>query len=234
MDCRTPERARALAARPPALPWELRQPDRRALDLAVFEMLGVSDAAKRERLCDVLYREITAHFRRIRLVEIQKQEQRKAGDKADVRAEDLAADIWDGLAEEERDPLTAWIKRNAGDGLTVALPEGTPSLPDAGDLFGASTVFFRASKTRDVAQVALPTRSHAELAYLLASNGIRGEVLLPAIESEAASLLDRTRDRLRAFRERAESLSRSRTGDEKWVESLVELLCQWFVHGRPE
>ena len=51
-------------------------PDRRAFDLAVFELLGVADAAEREKLCDELYYETATHFRQIRIVEIQKQEQR--------------------------------------------------------------------------------------------------------------------------------------------------------------
>jgi hypothetical protein len=76
MSCHSPERARELALRPLELPEELRQPDRRELDDAVFEMLGVSDPARRNNLVDRLYEEVTRHFRQIRLVEIQKMEQR--------------------------------------------------------------------------------------------------------------------------------------------------------------
>ncbi len=43
MDCHSPERARRLAAGPLVLSHELRQPDRRELDDAVFELLGVAD-----------------------------------------------------------------------------------------------------------------------------------------------------------------------------------------------
>jgi hypothetical protein len=234
MECHSPERARILAARPLALPWELRQPDRRALDLAVFELLGVADGAERERLCDELYREVAAHFRRIRLVEIQKQEQRKNADKRTVNNEDLAADIWDSLPEEERDPLTAWIERNAVNGLEVVIPEGKPSLPDAGDMFGSATVFFRTAKGASAGQLALPSRIHAELVWLMAAHGIQGNVALPASEKDAVSLLDRVRDRLRAFAERADELSRSRTGDERRIENLTGLLLHWFIHGKPE
>ncbi|MEK7676334.1 MAG: N-6 DNA methylase, partial [Verrucomicrobiota bacterium] len=76
MECHAAERARKLAEKPISLPWELQQRDRRALDLAVFELLGVTDAKEREALCDELYRETAAHFRQIRVVEIQKQKQR--------------------------------------------------------------------------------------------------------------------------------------------------------------
>jgi hypothetical protein len=202
--------------------------------LAVFELLGVADGAERERLCDELYREVAAHFRRIRLVEIQKQEQRKNADKRTVNNEDLAADIWDSLPEEERDPLTAWIERNAVNGLEVVIPEGKPSLPDAGDMFGSATVFFRTAKGASAGQLALPSRIHAELVWLMAAHGIQGNVALPASEKDAVSLLDRVRDRLRAFAERADELSRSRTGDERRIENLTGLLLHWFIHGKPE
>jgi hypothetical protein len=43
--------------------------DRRDLDLAVFELIGVTDAEERERLCDQLYFETAKHFREIRIVE---------------------------------------------------------------------------------------------------------------------------------------------------------------------
>lgn len=46
MDCRAPERARRIAAGPFVLSDELRQDDRRDLDDAVFELLGVSDPAE--------------------------------------------------------------------------------------------------------------------------------------------------------------------------------------------
>ncbi len=51
MECHSSERAKKLAEKPVALPTELKMPDRRALDLAVFELLGVTDAKEREKLC---------------------------------------------------------------------------------------------------------------------------------------------------------------------------------------
>jgi hypothetical protein len=93
LECRSSEHAKKLAVKPLSLPWELQQPDRRALDLAVFELLGVADAAERERLCDELYREVTAHFRQIRIVEIQKQEQRSHAEGREFRTDELAADL---------------------------------------------------------------------------------------------------------------------------------------------
>jgi hypothetical protein len=99
-------------------------------------------------------------------------------------------------------------------------------------MFGANTVFFRAAKGAAV-QLALPSRAHAELAHLLATRGIRGEVALPATERDATSLLDRMRDRLAGQSERAGRLARGQTGDVRLADDVAGLLMQWFVHGKP-
>jgi hypothetical protein len=64
MACRSSERAEKLKESPIKLPAELRMSDRRHLDLAVFELIGVTDAKERERLCHRLYFETAKHFRR--------------------------------------------------------------------------------------------------------------------------------------------------------------------------
>jgi len=68
MACRSSERAEKLKESPIKLPAELRMNDRRGLDLAVFELIGVTDSKERERLCDQLYFETAKHFREIRIV----------------------------------------------------------------------------------------------------------------------------------------------------------------------
>src|SRR5882724_248410 len=72
MACRSSERAEKLKESPINLPAELQMSDRRDLDVAVFELIGVADRAERERLCDQLYFETAKHFREIRIVEIKK------------------------------------------------------------------------------------------------------------------------------------------------------------------
>jgi len=61
-ECHTYARALDIASRPITLPHELTQSDRRELDDAVFELLGVSDSKERSRLIDRLYIETTRHF----------------------------------------------------------------------------------------------------------------------------------------------------------------------------
>ena len=231
-ECHSAERVKKLAGKPICLPWELQQSDRRALDLAVFELIGVSDAAERERLCDELYRETAAHFRQIRIVEIQKQEQRGGAEGREFRTDELAADLWDALAEDEREPLPAWLARNITQGLTVTIPDGTPALPEASDMFSANTVFFR--QNSGTHQLALPSRAHAELLYCLCHESFHGDLDLPASESDAASLLARLSDRLAVLTEKARQLAASRTSDDSRIDDLAGLLCQWMLHGKPQ
>ncbi|MCX8092075.1 MAG: hypothetical protein N3I86_14275, partial [Verrucomicrobiae bacterium] len=235
MECHSIVRARKLAQKPVSLPSELRQPDRRALDLAVFELLGVTSAREREALCDELYRETAGHFRQIRLVEIQKQEQRARAEGREFRTDELAADLWDALTEEERQPVAEWLAaQTAGrGGARFVIPEGRPHLPDASDFLDASTVFFRVSGERKPVAVRLPSRTHAEMVFTLARLGLHGAIRLPENESDAAALKARLDARLAANHERAQQLARSRASDERRVNDLAGLLERWLIHGRP-
>jgi hypothetical protein len=64
MDCHSPDRAEVIASEPLNLADELCRDDRRALDDAVFELLGVKDAGKRQDLVIKLYKETAHHFRK--------------------------------------------------------------------------------------------------------------------------------------------------------------------------
>ncbi|MGH9752464.1 MAG: HsdM family class I SAM-dependent methyltransferase, partial [Blastocatellia bacterium] len=92
LKCHTAEEVREAANLPLGLPLELQQTDRRALDDAVFELLGVTDPQQRAELIDRLYREVAMHFRAVRIVEVQKMEQRRQGGRTAVSANQLAQD----------------------------------------------------------------------------------------------------------------------------------------------
>jgi len=235
MECHDVERAQRLAQRPIQLPWELQQPDRRALDLAVFELLGVADAHEREALCDELYRETAAHFRQIRVVEIQKQKQRAGSGGGEYRNDELAADLWDGLTVDERQPLAEWFAVQTATDKPIVIPEGRASLPDASDMLDANTVFFRESGAGKAAvkPVSLPSRSHAEIVFTLAQHGLRGSIRLPQSARDANELRTNLEARLVANSETANRLARSRTSDEARIADVVNLLEHWLVHGKP-
>jgi methylase of polypeptide subunit release factors len=235
MERQSAKHIKKLAEKPIGLPQELKMPDRRALDLAVFELLGVTDAAEREKLCDELYYETANHFRQIRIVEVQKQEQRAGAEGREFRTDELAADLWDSLPEEDKQPIAQWITSQATGGAAVNIPEGHASLPDANDFLDANTVFFRHSDGgKAVSQpLHLPSRAHAETVYLLSQHGIHGSLLLPAAVQAAQTLQQQIVKRLAAFAAKAGELARSRTGDEKRLADLARLLEFWMTHGKP-
>ena len=235
MERHSAERIKELAEKPLGLPQELKMPDRRALDLAVFELLGVADAAEREKLCDELYYETAKHFRQIRIVEVQKQEQRAKSDDREFRTDELAADLWDSLPEEDKQPLAQWVTNQVSGGAAVSIPGGHASLPDANDFLDATTVFFRHSDGgKAVSQpLHLPSRAHAETVYLLSQHGIHGSLPLPTTEKAAQTLQQQVVKRLATIAAKAGELARSRTGDEKRAADLARLLEFWMTHGKP-
>jgi hypothetical protein len=235
LECQSSERAKRLAEKPIGLPIELTMPDRRALDLAVFELLGVGDADEREKLCDALYYETTAHFRHNRILDIQKQEQRSKTEGREFRTDELAADLWDSLPDEHKQPLLEWITTQVTGGVPVNIPDGHPSIPDANDFLDANTVFFRipvGSKVQ-TQSLPLPSRAHAEMVHLLRQEGFHGPVPLPKSEADAKALQSQITGRFATLAEKAKQLSQSRTADEKKALEVARLLEFWMLHGKP-
>ncbi len=142
MDCHTPERARRLAAGPLVLSRELQQPDRRELDDAVLEMLGVSDPTEREELIGRLYEATARHFREIRVVEIHKMEQRAKPNGKRFRVDDLAADIWDAAELEDATPLADWLGQQPESDSLAILPDDRPATLSNDVMFSPNTVYF--------------------------------------------------------------------------------------------
>ncbi len=110
MKCHTALEVREAAKLPLGMPLELQRQDRRNLDDTVFELLGVRNPRWRKDLIDRLYREVASHFRSIRIVEVQKMEQRRHGGKDDVSQTELALDAWNHLDGELHEPLPRWAE----------------------------------------------------------------------------------------------------------------------------
>jgi len=235
MECHSAERAKKLAEKPIGLPTELQMPDRRALDLAVFELLGVTDATERETLCNELYRETAAHFRQIRVVEIQKQEQRGRSEGRAFRTDELASDLWDSLTGEDKQPLGEWLAAQVAEGGTHVIHEGQASLPDASDFLDANTVFFKQSTGGKALakSLSLPSRDHAEIIFTLSQLGIHGALRLPKTQTAAQKLKEHLATRLAFITEKSNHLAQSRTSDARKADELAGLLRHWWTHGKP-
>jgi hypothetical protein len=229
--CHTAAEVREAAKEPLELPPELRCGDRRDLDNAVLEMLGVADARRRTELLDRLYREITAHNRSVRIIEVQKMEQRRKTGAERISQLELALDAWEHLELEWRVPLPVWLQQSALAAKTVELPEGDVRLPAAENFLEATTLFFGKKPGR---AHECSSRAEAELLYRIADEGLRGPVSIPSSEAEAARLLTELEDRLAEGRRELMRLAEERAGSEKLREQVVETLYRWFIHGKAQ
>jgi methylase of polypeptide subunit release factors len=229
MNCHAPERARRLAAGPLVLANELQQPDRRELDDAVFELLGASDQRERTELIDRLYEATARHFREIRVVEIEKMEQRSKAHNKRFRADDLAADIWDAAELEDAKPLADWVGEQPESNSLVIVLEERPATLSNDVMFLPNTVYFGKGRK---GHIDCQSRGQAELVVRLANLGLVGQVKLPAELAPCLRVADRVDRRVERARARFKELAESRTGDERLQGQLLELLIHWFVAGR--
>src|SRR5207247_2047399 len=99
LDCHSEEEMREILRETPKLPAELLQEDRRELDDAVFELMGVVDKKQRKKLIEELYRETTAYYRYQRTQDIQAMEDRAGKKGRRFGPQELADSIWHALPE---------------------------------------------------------------------------------------------------------------------------------------
>jgi hypothetical protein len=232
MECHSPEKAAAIAESPLVLSEEVRQLDRRELDDAVFELLGVSDAGRRNELVDKLHAATAEHFRQIRVVEIQKMEQRSRSKTHRFTTQELATDAWDAVYYKDLPPLSHWLATWPGPTVTIAIPnEGAPRLLDERSMFDRETVYF--GKDRGAAKIVCASRAQAELIARLAELGMRGDCLVPEQESDCREMLNDLGKRAAAARVEFETFASSRVSDEKAQAEIVGLMMQWFLLGKP-
>lgn len=208
---------------------ELHQRDRQDLDDAVFELLGVTDPGERADLVGRLYEATARHFRDIRVVEIEKMQQRAKSSNQRFSVHDLAADIWDAAELEDATPLAEWIKQWPEPKILVDIPEERPAVLSPSPMFDPNTVYFgKGRKTH----VDCPSRGQAELILRLANLGVSGKLELPGDLDGCLKLLDRMNVRIEKAVAGFTELAESRTGDERVRQQIVEALERWFVLGR--
>jgi methylase of polypeptide subunit release factors len=230
-ECRTYERALELTKKPIKLPDELKQSDRRDLDDAVFELLGVTDGTERSHFVDRLYEETARHFRDVRVMEIQKMEDRRSGGSAKFAISDHAADAWDAFDLTDCVPLAEWVAAHAAGACElVNIPSERPVHLARNAMFDNETVYFgKARREYMVCQ----SRGEAELVARMADLGVSGEVSVPKTDRAAKKLLARLNVRQEKTVARLRELATSRSSDPNTQEQVLNLLERWFVLGKP-
>ena len=232
MDCHSPERANVIASEPLVLSEELLQSDRRELDDAVFELLGVTEASRRVQLVDRLHLATAEHFRRIRVVEIQKMEQRAKSKNTRVTVAEFASDVWNAATFRNNDPLKRWIALWPEPRVTFRIPaEGEPRLVAENSMFDRETVFFGTDKS--ARRAVCSSRAQAELVARLAQLEFRGEIETPDAASKCSEVLNELNHRFAEAQSEFETIASSRVPDEKTRDEILQLLNLWFLHGKP-
>lgn len=227
--CTNVAEMRILEKNPVGLPLELQKPDRRELDLLVFELLGVDSAERREKIVDQLYYETTKYYRALRIQDIQSSANRSQGGSRGASANSIAIGAWQQIDDDLKIPLGDWLAANITNGKIIHLPEGDVRLPDASNMFENSTLFI--GRPSPVA-ISCESRPEAELLEKIATAGLRGEVTIPAHQTESKVFLDKLESRFAQAELAIDNLARHYASDEKLQGQVRTLLHKWFIHGK--
>lgn len=211
---------------------ELDQPDRRALDDTVLEMLGVADKSERKRLIDALYAHLRDYFEQVRVKEEEAiDNKRRTAQAATLGADQIADDV---MAEIERDhPLLLRTYREinpgtVGDGIHI------PSGGEATVIADLASLGVRFAEGRSGQIVTTKTREQAELVAAIARVGPRGRSLfVPNDPAVARDLADRLHAHAAARTATVEELIQARTADEDLLARARTRVLARLIAGVP-
>ena len=207
--------------------------DRRDLDGATLEMLGIEDPDERAALRDRIYRDVTDMQQSIRDREIIAQrDRRRSARRGTTTPQDIADELWTehesslNLLQFPEDFLT-----RSNEGALFDLPSGEvevgEAMMDTGDLLKVGTIRVggRDGEVLDVASM-----SQARFLEALSQCHRAGQVRLPSDEvcDDAVSSFGQYRSDLQG---RFSELARQRTTDQRRqrtiAEALIRKALQW-------
>lgn len=231
MNCHSTERARELSHLGD-FPDEFNREDRRQLDDYVFQLLGVKSESRRDNLRQSLYKEAAEYFRRIRITEIEKMEQRSgSGGATRYTVEELASDIWDALEESLRPSFVEWWTKQIKTGKNVTIPLERPAfLASEQHMFDSQRVYF--GKDRKIFSD-FSSRAETELVAFLATIGLSGDINVPDKEEKCHAMLSIAAQRYSDAKTKIEDLTVNRIGSEALREDVLGILLRWCAQGPP-
>lgn len=195
---------------------ELAMEDRHALDDAVLELLGITDAQERQSLRAELYAEMTTLYRSIRTAEKRMQKFRsQAARRGRATAHSLAGEIWDDFTEE---PLFKTLLDFAppAEGETIELPAGRAQAVN--DLLNPASLFIAGR------YIALEHPDRVRYAKTLADDGIQGRVTIPRDVEACRAALHAYHDYVEQTNAEFERLAAAYTADEAMQKRVVREL----------
>jgi hypothetical protein len=206
--------------------------DRRALDHAVLEMLGVTSSRERDHLIDRLYAYLREFFEGVR----QKEEKaignkNKSKSKGPLSPSELASQIFADIKNNHGKFL-----RSYSDFIDMSQPydtfdlqaDGTPEVHE--DIFAPQGAVRFMKGRKQISILPTKTREQAALLTYVAARGVRGLTRVPFRPQDCASL----RKRYEAFIEdrtrRLRSMIADRTGDEDLQDRIFDALNGLILH----
>ncbi len=207
---------------------ELTQPDRRELDEAVLELLGVSPSRERAKILDDLYAYLAEFFEWTRQNEEHAiRNKKKAKGRKTVRSSDLVNEI---LADVERDHGT--LLRTYDDFLDFDEPFDTYEVPANGEperldgLLESHAIRFFSRKNSEAPIIETSSDPQRELLILLIENGMRGLIRIPVEEEASSRLRARYEKFLKQRADTLRSLVEDRTADPELQEKVYAAAMQ--------
>jgi hypothetical protein len=213
---------------------ELDMSDRRELDDAVLELMGVSSKKRRNELIDEVY-----FYLRNELFELTRQKEEKAivnknksKRRSRLKPEELAAQIF----EEMKSTYPQMLRQYDPDFIDKQRPFDTFELPTQGepepykDLFKQGVIFKKGKKR--VGFIDRKNPNQDDLVILVAKAGIRGFVRFPFEEDECKRVLNQFSNFVEKRRQVVRELIESRTADEEMQEKVYAVIMQLILNTR--
>lgn len=212
---------------------ELDMPDRRDLDDAVLEMMGVRSKARRQELIDELYGYLRQFF------EWTRQKEEKA-----IINKGIAKRRGPARPGEIASQISQWITENEGqllrqydsDFLDKSKPFDTFDIPAEGtaeaysDMFTTHSVKFLKGRSNQIALIETKNPAQSDLIVLVARSGIQGLVRIPHEEDECLNVFREYDGFIRERERRLRELIAERTADEDMQEKIYDALMPLILH----
>jgi type I restriction-modification system DNA methylase subunit len=205
---------------------ELDLEDRRELDDAVFELIGITSKKRRRELLDQLYTYLREFFEWTR----QKEEKAIANKKSvnrrlHIRPNEIAAQIF----QEIKDQYGHLLRRYDSDFLDKSKPFDTYEIPLEGDsrkfkglLDPHGVEFTKRNKRIALIETKIPEQD--DLIIFLVKSGIRGLTRVPHLGEECHNLLKNYSSFVIKREETVRGLIENRTADEEMQEKIYNAL----------
>lgn len=214
---------------------ELDMPDRRELDDAVLEMLGVKSKRERRRLIDELYEYLRDFFEWTRQKEEKAIENKKrAKRKGPASPADLALQVYQDIVEREG----YLLRQYEPDFLDTSKPYDVYEVPSDGradaysDMIVPHGVQFTTGKKRNLALIEVRIPGQEYLLALVANSAKRGFIRVPHHETECERVRVGYGQFVAQREQRLRELIEERTTDEDLQAKVLDALMIMILQGK--